>query len=79
LSRDHDYWVYMMSNKTRSTLYIGVTNDYHCVVLVYCSHFRDIRDAVAWENQLKGWRRSKKNALVERDNPHWRDLAANWF
>jgi predicted GIY-YIG superfamily endonuclease len=56
----------MMSNKPRSTLYIGVTNDYHCVVLVYCSHFRDIRDAVAWEKQLKGWRRSKKNALVER-------------
>ena len=27
MSRDHDYWVYMMSNKTRSTLYIGVTND----------------------------------------------------
>jgi putative endonuclease len=27
MSRDHDYWVYMMSNKNRSTLYIGVTND----------------------------------------------------
>lgn len=98
LSRDHDYWVYMMNNKTRSTLYVGVTNDlllrvaqhrrgeipgftrdYHCTNLVYCSHFRDIRDAVAWEKQLKGWRRSKKNALVERDNPHWKDLAADWF
>jgi len=98
LSRDHDYWVYMMSNKTRSTLYIGVTNnllvrvaqhrrgeihgftqDYHCTSLVYCSHFRDIRDAIAWEKQLKGWRRSKKNALVERDNPRWEDLSADWF
>ena len=27
MSRDHDYWVYMMSNRSRSTLYIGVTND----------------------------------------------------
>ena len=97
MSRRHDYWVYMMSNKKRSTLYIGVTNnllvrvaqhrrgeipgftrDYHCRCLVYCSHFRDIRDAIAWEKQLKGWRRSKKNALVERDNPHWKDLAADW-
>ena len=23
----HQYWVYMMSNRTRSVLYIGVTND----------------------------------------------------
>ena len=23
----HQYWVYMMSNKTRSVLYIGITND----------------------------------------------------
>ena len=27
MSRDHDYWVYMMSNNTRSTRYIGVTNN----------------------------------------------------
>lgn len=98
MSRRHDYWVYMVSNKTRSTLYIGVTNDlivrvsqhrrgeipgftqdYHCTYLVYCSHFRDIRDAIAWEKQLKDWRRSQKNALVERDNPRWEDLAAHWF
>jgi len=88
----------MMSNKTRSTLCIGVTGDLLVRVaqhrrgeipgftpiitvrnLVYCSHFRDIRDAIAWEKQLKGWRRSKKNALVERDNPRWKDLAADWF
>ena len=57
----------------------GFTQDYHCTSLVYCSHFRDIRDAIAWEKQLKGWRRSKKNALVERDNPRWEDLSADWF
>jgi putative endonuclease len=98
MSPDHNYWVYMMSNKTRSVLYIGVTNDllvrvaqhrsgehpgftrdYHCTSLVYWSHFRDINQAIAWEKQLKGWRRSKKNALVERDNPYWKDLATDWF
>jgi putative endonuclease len=87
-----------MSNNTRSTRYIGVTNDlvgrvaqhrsseqpgftrdYHCASLVCCSHFRNIRYAIAWEKQLKGWRRSKKNALVQRDNAHWKDLAADWF
>src|SRR5579862_9188213 len=25
--RDHDYWVYIVTNKLRTTLYIGVTND----------------------------------------------------
>ena len=25
--RDHDYWVYIVTNKTGSTLYIGMTND----------------------------------------------------
>jgi putative endonuclease len=25
--RDHDYWVYILINKHRTTLYIGVTND----------------------------------------------------
>jgi putative endonuclease len=98
MSRDHDYWVYMMSNKTRSTLYIGVTNDllvrvahrrrgevagftrdYHCVFLVHCEHFRDIRDAIAREKQLKGWRREKKDALVAETNPRWDDLAAEWL
>ena len=23
----HQYWVYILSNKTRSVLYVGVTND----------------------------------------------------
>jgi len=26
-SADHDYWVYIVSNNTRSTLYIGVTSE----------------------------------------------------
>ena len=25
--RDHDYWVYLLTNKGRTTLYIGTTNN----------------------------------------------------
>ncbi len=27
MARDHDYFVYLLSNRTRTVLYIGVTND----------------------------------------------------
>jgi putative endonuclease len=29
--------------------------------------------AIAREKQIKKWRREWKIALIERDNPHWRD------
>ena len=35
--------------------------------------------AIAREKQLKGWRRSRKVALIEAGNPAWDDLAASWF
>jgi len=34
--------------------------------------------AIAREKQLKGWRRSKKIALIEAENPEWKDLADDW-
>jgi putative endonuclease len=91
--REHNYFVYLLSNKSRSVLYIGVTNDlearlwqhrnpegrsftqrYHCVVLVYYEVFSDVVAAIAREKELKGWRRARKDALVETVNPEWDDL-----
>jgi predicted GIY-YIG superfamily endonuclease len=34
---------------------------------------------IAREKEIKGWRRDKKNKLVESMNPSWTDLAADWF
>jgi hypothetical protein len=31
------------------------------------------------EKEIKGWRREKKNKLVESVNPGWKDLAADWY
>jgi putative endonuclease len=57
----------------------GFTSDYHCVHLVYYESCEDINSVIAREKQLKGWRREKKDRLVESINPHWKDLAADWF
>ena len=42
--------------------------------LVYFEQTSDIRAALEREKQLKGWRRSKKNWLIETMNPGWKDL-----
>lgn len=41
------------------------------VKLVYHEEFSDINYAIAFEKQLKGWRRDKKIALIEQ---RWNDL-----
>ena len=42
------------------------------------SHFRNVNDAIACEKKLKGWRRSRKIALIEQTNPQWLDLSDGW-
>ena len=37
------------------------------VVLKYEQHFSDVNQAIAWEKQLKGWNRKKKEALFSED------------
>ena len=41
------------------------------VVLKYCEHFQNINQAIAWEKQLKGWSRKKKEALFRDD---WKEI-----
>ncbi|MDX9955016.1 MAG: GIY-YIG nuclease family protein [Anaerolineae bacterium] len=50
------------------------TAKYNLTHLVHFETFLDIREAIAREKQLKGWRREKKVALIEESNPTWRDL-----
>ena len=50
------------------------TSKYDVHKLVYFEQTSDVRAALEREKQLKGWRRSKKNALIESVNPDWRDL-----
>ena len=87
------HYVYILSNRPRGRLYVGVTNDlarrtwehresavdgftkrYNVKTLVYMEQHEDIREAIAREKKLKRWRRAWKLALIEGENPAWRDL-----
>ena len=46
---------------------------YNADKLIYFETFSNPRTAIAREKQLKGWRRSKKEALIAASNPEWRD------
>lgn len=38
----------------------------------------DVLDAIAREKQIETWTRARRVGLIERGNPHWRDLADGW-
>jgi putative endonuclease len=88
-----NYFVYILTNRRHTVLYIGITNSlerrlwqhghanrihfatqYNADKLIYFKVFSDPANAIARETQLKGWRRSKKEALIATANPQWRDL-----
>ena len=51
------------------------TRKYHCHKLVYFESFSDIEQAIAREKQLKGWKRERKDALIDSVNKERRDLS----
>jgi putative endonuclease len=50
------------------------TRRYRVHALVHAEEYQYVEDAIAREKEIKGWRRSKKDALVETTNPTWADL-----
>ena len=46
--------------------------------LLYIETYRYVRQALAREDEVKGWTRAKKIALIESTNPEWRDLSRDW-
>ena len=57
----------------------GFTCRYNVEKLVYYETTTDVNAAIEREKQIKGWKRDKKNALVESVNPEWKDLSAQWI
>ncbi len=58
----------------REGLEDGFTKQYCVKRLVWFEQHVDIHAAITREKQIKKWRRDWKIELIQRGNPHWRDL-----
>ncbi|MDD3804205.1 MAG: GIY-YIG nuclease family protein [bacterium] len=87
-----DVYVYILTNKNKTVLYTGVTNNiirriyehkqgfingfaekYRTRILIYYECFDSIYEAIKREKTLKGWKRKKKEELINKINPTWSD------
>ena len=59
----------------RNKLIKGFTEKYNVNKLVYFEETSDVAVAITREKEIKKWRREKKNALVKKVNPDWKDLS----
>ena len=50
------------------------TAKYKVFYLIYYEHFFEIEDAIKREKQIKGWRREKKENLINSFNLEWKFL-----
>jgi predicted GIY-YIG superfamily endonuclease len=62
----------------REGLTPGFTTRYGCKLLAYYEMHEDMASAIAREKQIKGLSRRKKLLMIERFNPEWRDLYADF-
>ena len=58
----------------KNKLVEGFTKKYNLNKLVFYETFNDINEAITCEKRLKGWKREKKNDLINQKNPNWLDL-----
>ena len=54
----------------------GFSSKHKTTRLVWCQVAESFESAREREAQLKRWRRSKKVALIEMENPLWRDISS---
>jgi len=63
----------------KNKIIAGFTQKYNVDKLVYYETYSRIEDAIAQEKRLKGWKRERKNKLVETINNEWVDLSSDWY
>jgi len=52
----------------------GFCKKYNVKQLVYFEHHDTAESAIIREKQIKKWNRAWKLKLIEKENPHWKDL-----
>ncbi len=57
----------------------GFTAKYEVNRLLYYETYGYALTAIHREKQLKGWKRERKIALIEENNPQWKDLSSGWY
>lgn len=62
----------------KNKLIKGFTKKYNVNKLVYFEETQDVTAAINREKEIKKWRREKKNQLVNKINPTWKDLSLEW-
>ncbi len=84
-SRSHTLYIGVTGDLIRRVMqhklkrFDGFSAQYNCNRLVWFERFGGPDAAIEREKQLKGWRREKKIALIEKMNPAWADLSEGWY
>jgi putative endonuclease len=84
-SRSHTLYIGVTGNLRKRIFdhkwkeHTGFTERYNCDRLVWFESYQEVTQAIAREKQLKGWKREKKIALIEKANPAWVDLSRDWY
>lgn len=55
----------------------GFTSRYNVDKLIYFEEYRNVREAIIREKNIKKWKRQWKIDLIEKINPLWKDLYAD--
>lgn len=56
----------------------GFTKKYNCIRLLYYEIYKTRQAVLDREKQIKSYNRKKKEALINKFNPEWKDIAFDW-
>ena len=66
-------------NEHKEKKFDSFSKKYNLEFLVYYEEFYDINQAINREKQIKAGSRKKKDDLIAKMNPEWKDLSLSFF